>query len=254
MSNVGISTHETNISNMQRTIANYWLPFFLICWSLFNILPVLAPVFMQVGWTGLGNTIYDIYGLFCHQMAQRSYFLFGEQLMYAPEQLPVELTGQLGTDTFALRAFRGSKTLGWKLAWSDRMVTMYGGFWLTGIVYWLLSKRRRINPLPIWIAVLLMLPLAIDGGTHLISDFVGLAIGFRYSNDWLANLSNHSFSQSFYMGDALGSFNSWMRIITGLLFGIGSAAYAIPFIDWAARRSFFRRSSPNEAPFANAKP
>jgi len=235
MSNTTISTHEMNISSKQSSMTNYLLPLLLFVWSLFNLLPFVAPVSMQVGWTGLGNTIYDIYGLFCHQMAQRSYFLFGEQLMYAPQQLPLELTGQLGTDTFALRAFRGSKTLGWKVAWSDRMVTMYGGFWLTGIVYWLLSKRQRIHPLPIWIAVLLMLPLAIDGGTHFISDFAGLTAGFRYTNSWLANLSNHLFSQSFYMGDALGSFNSWMRIITGLLFGIGSAGFAIPFIDNAVK-------------------
>jgi hypothetical protein len=35
---------------------------------------------------------------------------------------------------------------------------------------------------------------------------------------------------SFYYGDALGSFNSWARLITGLLAGLGITWLVFPFI------------------------
>lgn len=236
MSNTTAITHEMKTLENPSQLTKHWLPIALLFWSLFNILPFVAPIAMQSGWTGIGNGIYDVYGLLCHQMAHRSFFLFGEQLMYAPEQLPLESTGHIGTDILSLRAFRGSEMLGWKVAWSDRMVTMYGGFLLGGIVYWLASKRRKISPFPIWVAMLFALPMAIDGGTHFISDFSGLTTGFRYDNVWFANLTNHVFSENFYMGDNFGSFNSWMRIITGLLFGIGTAGFAFPFIGYSMKR------------------
>jgi hypothetical protein len=34
-------------------------------------------------------------------------------------------------------------------------------------------------------------------------------------------LTGNSFPATFYIGDALGSFNSWMRLISGVIFGIG---------------------------------
>lgn len=218
--------------NIRKTnLAHNWLPITLALWGLFNVLPFAAPVAMQLGWSGIGNAIYDVYGLFCHQMAHRSFFLFGQQIMYTPQQLPIELSGQMGLDALALRAFRGSEALGWKVAWSDRMVTMYGGILIGGIVYYWLSKHRRIYPVSIWFFVLLALPMALDGGTHLLSDFAGLTAGFRYNNAWLVYLTNHVFPASFYAGDMLGSFNSWMRIVTGLLFGLGCAAFIFPYVD-----------------------
>jgi hypothetical protein len=36
---------------------------------------------------------------------------------------------------------------------------------------------------------------------------------------------------TFYAGDALGSFNSWMRLITGLLGGLGIAWFAFPHLE-----------------------
>lgn len=208
-----------------------WLPPILLAFTVFNLLPFVAPMMMQLGWSGIGNAIYDIYSLLCHQMAHRSYFLFGEHITYTPEQLPITLTGYLGADTLALRAFRGTEILGWKVAWSDRMISMYGGLLLGGYSYWFISKNKSIRPFPIWLTLLFLLPLALDGVTHLISDFGGLTIGFRYTNLWLANLTNHSLPTAFYVGDMLGSFNSWMRIITGLLFGFGIAGFIFPFVD-----------------------
>jgi hypothetical protein len=66
---------------------------------------------------------------------------------------------------------------------------------------------------------------------HIIKANGDFTAGFRYTNDWLANLTNHAFSRSFYIGDTLGSFNSWMRIFTGLLFGLTCAAFIFPYVD-----------------------
>ena len=79
--------------------------------------------------------------------------------------------------------------------------------------------------------ILFLLPIALDGGTHFLSDLAGIGQGFRYTNLWLANLTHFVFSSNFYIGDALGSFNSWMRIITGLLAGLGLVWFAFPYIE-----------------------
>lgn len=221
-----------------RWLMRHWLPVFLVVYGIFNALPFVAPVLMELGWIGGANVLYTIYSALCHQMAQRSFFLFGERVMYNLHQLPVELTGDTGIDTLLLREFRGNDALGWKVAWSDRMVSMYAGIWLVGVVYWLVSRVRPQKPIALWLLVLLALPMALDGGTHMISDtFGGLTTGFRYHNDWLAALTGHALPASFYSGDALGSFNSWMRLITGLLLAVGVVWLTFPMIDRYARET-----------------
>jgi hypothetical protein len=70
----------------------------------------------------------------------------------------------------------------------------------------------------------------LDGGTHAVSDFAGIGQGFRDTNAWLAVLTNNVLPATFYVGDALGSFNSIMRFITGLLAGLGIAWLTFPYI------------------------
>jgi hypothetical protein len=65
----------------------------------------------------------------------------------------------------------------------------------------------------------------------MLSDFAGIGMGFRDTNIWLVELTNNAFSAAFYAGDNLGSFNSWMRLITGILFGLGAGWYLFPMID-----------------------
>ena len=38
---------------------------------------------------------------------------------------------------------------------------------------------------------------------------------------------------AFYAGDALGSFNSWMRLLTGALFGVASVWLSFPYVEAA---------------------
>jgi hypothetical protein len=42
----------------------HWLAVFNIAWGVFIILPFLAPVFMQIGATGLGDGDYFVYQFF----------------------------------------------------------------------------------------------------------------------------------------------------------------------------------------------
>ncbi len=65
----------------------------------------------------------------------------------------------------------------------------------------------------------------------MVSDFAGIGNGFRDTNAWLAVLTNNTFPATFYAGDALGSFNSLMRFLTGLLAGLGLVWLAFPFIN-----------------------
>ncbi len=123
-------------------------------------------------------------------------------------------------DPLALRAFLGSPDLGWKVAWSDRMVWMYIGIWVFALLWWPL--RQRVRPLSGWGLVLFLLPLAVDGSTHLVSDMIaGIGGVFRYNNMWLAILTNWRWPTAFYAGDAIGSFNFFARMLSGVMFSLG---------------------------------
>ena len=199
-------------------LSRHWLLTLTLLLAVFIGLPWLAPVFMKLGWTQAGEAIYLIYSAQCHQLPQRSYFLFGDDPM-----LPFTTIQTLWANTndpMALRQFVGQAEVGWKVAWSDRMVYMYTSLLLSGIAFWPL--RKRLKPLSTWGFALFLLPMALDGISHMVSDITGgIGGGFRFSNEWLAALTGNAFQATFYAGDALGSFNSWMRLISGALFGIG---------------------------------
>ena len=204
----------------------YWFFLFSIGFTLFVGLPFLAPILMQLGFAKAADAIYFIYRFLCHQLPQRSFFLFGEKLMYAlPE---IQDAWNPTASPMILRRFIGNPQMGWKVAWSDRMISMYTSILFASWVWYPL--RKKIKPFPIWGFIVLLIPMAIDGVTHMISDFSGIGQGFRDSNLWLAELTGYRFSDVFYAGDALGSFNSWMRFMTGLSFGIGIVLFGFPYI------------------------
>ena len=209
-------------------LRRHWFLIAILFISIYAILPWLAPAFMSLGWTKAGNAIYLIYMTQCHQMPQRSFFLFGDKPMYSlPE---VQSVWRGSTNPLVLRQFIGNSEMGWKVAWSDRMVFMYSSIILWGVLFFY-PLRRKLKRLPWWGFVLLLMPMAIDGGTHFISNIAGgIGGGFRYSNLWLATLTGNAFPATFYVGDALGSYNSWMRFISGILFGLGVVWFIFPYL------------------------
>ena len=222
-----------------------WLTIFLALYGLFVFLPFFAPIMMEWNLPGLGKAIYGVYSFVCHQLPQRSLFFFGPKLMYSVDE--VRAAWQMTENPLILRQFIGNQEMGWKVAWSDRMISMYGGIWVAGLVWALFGKRKL--KIPILIFILLAFPMAFDGITHLISDFSGITAGFRYTNDWLAALTGNYFSASFYVGDAVGSFNSWARWLSGLLFGFGLVWWAFPYVseslDQTAPPGFLQSKSIN---------
>lgn len=215
------------IKHVVLGIARHWLLFINLLIALWVGLPWLAPVFMHLGWTSAGQAIYLIYSFQCHQLPERSYFLFGREVTYSLTE--IQAAWQNTTNPFILRQFIGNPEMGWKVAWSDRMVSMYTSILFGGLLYGLV--RKQLKPLSFWKFAILLLPMVIDGGTHMFSDLAGIGQGFRDTNVWLQILTNNAFSTAFYQGDALGSFNSWMRLITGILFGIALVGFAYPYIN-----------------------
>ena len=207
-------------------VSRHWFETFLIIYGIWVWLPFLAPVFMNWGWDGAGRTLYFVYSFFCHQLPERSFFFFGGKAMYSLGEVQAAWENTL--DPLILRKFIGSPEMGWKVAWSDRMISFYTSIWLFALAWWPL--RRKVRPLAWWGFALLLLPMIVDGGTHALSDLAGIGQGFRDTNLWLATLTNNSLPASFYAGDALGSFNSWARLLTGLLAGLGIVWLALPYI------------------------
>ena len=225
-----VSSQTRQIGWMQRiilSISGYWLLFVNLLIAVWVVLPWLAPVFMHWGWEGAAGAIYFLYSLQCHQLPERSFFLFGTKPMYS--LIEIQSVWQNTDNPFVLRQWIGNVDMGWKVAWSDRMVSMYTTLFLSSLGYGLL--RKRLKPLRLRVFFMLILPMAIDGTTHALSDLAGIGQGFRDTNVWLQVLTNNAFPTTFYQGDALGSFNSWMRLITGILFGIALAIFTYPYIN-----------------------
>lgn len=198
---------------------------------LLVIPPFLAPILMAIGWSFPGKVIYFIYSFLCHQLPQRSFFLFGQHLTYPLAQIQQAAGVSNPHDIFALRRFLGDELMGWKVAWSDRMISMYTSLPLLALIWYPL--RRRLPRLPWWGLVLLFMPMVVDGGTHFLSDFQGIGEGFRDTNLWLATLTQHAFLPTFYAGDAWGSLNSILRLGTGFLFGMGMVWFGLPYLEEA---------------------
>jgi uncharacterized membrane protein len=214
---------------MSIVLRRYWIVPLSIALGVYVGLPFLAPVFMHAGWSSAARVIYFIYSWLCHQLPERSYFLFGPKPTYSLTQ--VQNAWQNTINPVILRQFIGNPEMGWKVAWSDRMVSMFTSLWLFGLLWW--PVRRRLKPLPWWGLLLFLLPMVVDGTSHFVSDLAGIGQGFRDGNLWLAVITQHIFQAAFYSGDAWGSFNSLMRLLTGFMFGLGIVWYTYPYLDKA---------------------
>ena len=234
MARIGIRTVIMSIAtrinsprqSVLQRITRHGFETFLIVYGLWVFAPFLAPVFMHFGSTEAGRAIYFIYSFFCHQLPERSFFFFGQKSMYTLAE--IQAGWQNTANPLVLRQFIGDAAMGWKVAWSDRMISFYTSIWFFAVLWYPL--RRAIRSMPWWGLFLLLVPIGLDGVTHAVSDLSGIGLGFRDTNTWLAVLTDYRFPSSFYVGDAMGSFNSLARLITGLLAGLGIVWFAFPFV------------------------
>lgn len=205
----------------------HWLFVFNAFWGVFITLPWLAPVFQHWGWALPARTLYFIYGFFCHQLPERSWFLFGPKASYT--QAEIGLVWDISHE-LVRRHFIGTPEMGWKVAWSDRMIAMYTSIFLLGLLYAYLRKRGfYLKGIRWWWFILLITPMGLDGTTHLIND--ALRLGFRDQNLWAITLTGGIFPNSFYAGDLLWSLNSVLRLITGTIFGLGVVWFLWPMME-----------------------
>lgn len=226
------STSGVSSQPLDSWFERHWLLTFNTVWGVFVSLPFLAPVFTALGLTLPARLLYTGYSFMCHQLPERSWFLFGPQFSYTQEQIAAAwgVTVADISNELVRRQFIGAPELGWKVAWSDRMVAMYTSIFLFGLLYALLRKCGiRLQGFSWRWLLILIVPLALDGTTHLINDAVRL--NFREMNLWAMWLTGGLFPLEFYVGDMFGSLNSLLRIITGLLFGLGIVGFLWTWMD-----------------------
>jgi uncharacterized membrane protein len=191
-------------------LSKHWLAVFNTLAFLYVGLPFLAPTLMQFGAEGAASVIYRIYSSLCHQLPQRSWFLFGPKLSYRLPEL-MELAGESVSGPWA-NEFVGNPELGYKVAFCQRDAAIYGAIFLFGMVYGLLRQRWDVRPLPWWAYILIgLVPMGLDGGYQFLSYALPLV----------------------FPGISLEPYETTplMRVITGALFGLATIWLAYPYLQ-----------------------
>jgi len=200
-------------------IARHYLAIFNLFLVLYVGIPFLAPVFKKIGWNAPAEVIYKIYSPLCHQWAFRSFFLFGEQLDYphAAARVPGVLTFEQVSDITDLndptrtqaRLFEGTPLLGYKVAFCERDIAIWGAMALFGLIYAVTGRRLPKLHWLIW-ALVGLVPIGLDGFSQLFSQipnaFIQSILPYRESTPFL-------------------------RTLTGFLFGLSTAWFMFPLIE-----------------------
>ncbi len=227
----GRTSRITYIDRLAGWISGHWLALFIAVYGVYVLTPFLTPLLMKSGATVPAQAIYLAYSLVCHQLPQRSLFFFGDRPMYSLQ----EIKAVWPEDGFAgLRQFVGNAAMGYKMAWSDRMISFYGSVWVGALGYALLRGRVRRLSGTLWL-LFGIVPVGVDGLSHMVNDILAgtTGTGYRDTNAWLQALTGNIFPSWFYSGDALGSFNSDVRWITGILFGLTTVWFLFLIVDAA---------------------
>jgi len=206
---------------------SYWISRrYLLLLNLFMFLyvglPFLAPTLLKVGAVTPANVIYRIYRPLCHQFGFRSFFLFGDQIVYPAKAAGLtniksfeEATGIQNVDNpfsptrYDARNFTGNDTVGFKVALCERDVAIYLAILAYGIIFALTGRKMKSVHWMIWILIGLG-PIGLDGFSQLFSQF---------NWPWLATVLPYRES------------SPYLRVITGALFGFMTAWFAYPNIE-----------------------
>ena len=73
-------------------LSRHWLAWANLFWGVLIGLPWLAPVLMAMGVIEPARAIYFVYSFLCHQLADRSFFLFGPKLISNSRYLAARFT------------------------------------------------------------------------------------------------------------------------------------------------------------------
>lgn len=119
---------------LNRNLLNIFIVFLIIL----NVLPILAPIFAQIGWNAPAKAIYFVYSFLCHQLHWRSLHIYDHQC-----------------------------------AWCMRDMFIWGSLLVVAI----LVKRYHIKGLRWYWMIPFMLPIAFDGGIQTIATILGFGNG-----------------------------------------------------------------------------
>lgn len=198
---------ESVLDRIARFLGRNWLKIMVVALGAFSILPWIAPIFAALGWWALADPIYTLYAVQCHQLPERAPHIFGYEVCQC-----------------------------WRCS------ALYGGMFLLSLAFLLLRGKnnpvsaRFKNPLPVWIFLLLLLPMLIDGLSHM--------FGVRDTFD----MATPSTFGNFMVGSQVGSLNWFLRIGTGLASAIGAIWFSLPRMQRAmeeaeALRNIYLQSS-----------
>jgi uncharacterized membrane protein len=110
--------------------------FFLFPLLVWCLLIVSAPYLALAGVISLSNFLYYLFSVTCHQLPERSFFLFG-----------------------------------YKLAVCSRCTGIYFGALISTLVYPLLLKVDNIKTPGKWLLIYSLIPIGLDGGIQLITSY-----------------------------------------------------------------------------------
>ena len=196
---------------LSHFISSHYLKVINLVLLVYFGLPFLAPMLMKVGLQGAAQPIYAMYKISCHELAFRSWFLFGEQPIYPRASAGLdgwvtygEATGNSEADLLTARNFQGNEQLGYKVAFCQRDIAIYVSMFVFGIIFSLSKRRIKALPFLLWVIVGI-LPIALDGGSQLLSQAFSF-IPYRESTPLL-------------------------RTLTGALFGFTTAWFGFPAIE-----------------------
>jgi uncharacterized membrane protein len=189
-----------------------WLMIFFL--SLYVGLPFLAPYLLKIGAPLPANVIYTIYKPLCHQLAFRSWFIFGEQPYYPRSTAGIEglityeeISDQNVINIREAQKFKGNDFTGYKVALCQRDIAIYASMLLFGLLFVVSGRRIKSIKWYIWVIVAII-PIGIDG----FSQLPGLASTLP---SWIPVRES----------------NPLLRSITGSLFGFFTAWYLFPLIE-----------------------
>lgn len=173
---------ERRLNTIVRWSLRHWLVFANGLVLLYGGVPWLAPLAFSAGYERLGQVLFLIYTPLCHQIPERSFFVNGYQV-----------------------------------AFCHREAVMYTALFAGGLVF--AALRAHIRPISLRAGGLLLLPMLIDGSSHMIDDVLGTMLRGGAGSD------------------AAGTLNFWVRVLTGLLFALAVVLVVYPRLERDLRRA-----------------
>lgn len=186
---------------------------FMFVFLLYTGFAYLAPILMNMGHIFPAKIIYRLYSLLCHQLPYRCFFLYGSQCYYPLEKASTdgrflsfsEAVGKSFHSVEEMKDFVGTSQMGYKTALCQRDIAIFLSLALFCLLFFVCRNQLPRLHWVIWV-VLGLLPMALDGGTQMVS---------RMFPDWLTVRES----------------TVLLRVATGSLFGFFTAWFLFPRLE-----------------------